>query len=93
MAVTTANFSAVQALRAQGTPATPAPSVPTAMGHFYSGDVAGAAKILERVTAASPANTNAWRMLALCYRTTGNLDGARGAYGKSLALEPGARAR
>jgi Flp pilus assembly protein TadD len=64
-----------------------------AMGHFYSGDVAGAAKILERVTATSPANANAWRMLALCYRTTGNLDGARGAYGKALALEPGARAR
>lgn len=86
--VITASFGAARAARAQGTPATLAASVPAAMGHFYSGDVAGATKILERVTAASPANANAWRMLALCYRITGNLDGALGAYDKALTLEP-----
>jgi hypothetical protein len=58
------------------------------MGRYYSGDAAGAAQLLERVTAASPTNANAWRLLALCYRSSGNLDGALGAYDKSLALEP-----
>jgi hypothetical protein len=86
--VTTVSFGAARALRAQGTPATLAASVPVAMRHFYGGDVAGAATILERVTAANPANADAWRMLALCYRTTGNLDGAVAAYDKALTLEP-----
>lgn len=74
--------------RAQGAPAVPAPSIPAAMSHFYRGDAAGAAKILEGVTAAAPGNANAWRLLALCYRKTGDLDRSMGAYKKAIALEP-----
>ena len=74
--------------RAQGSPGEPAPSIPAAMGHFYRGDPAGAARILEKVTAATPENANAWRLLALCYRRTGELDRSKAAYRKALALEP-----
>ena len=63
-------------------------SISAAMGHFYRGDPAGAAAILERVTADSPENASAWRILALCYRTMGKLDASLAAYHKSLALEP-----
>ena len=72
---------------AQGPPE-PAPGIPAAMGHFYRGDAAGAAKILEGVTAATPGNANAWRLLALCYRTTGDLDRSMSAYQTAIALEP-----
>ena len=81
-------LGAAQSAGAQGPPTVPPASVPAAMGHFSSGDAAGAARILERVTAASPANVRAWRLLALCYRTTGDLDASLGAYDKALALEP-----
>ncbi len=77
---------------AQGAPTVPAPSIPAAMGHFYRGDAAGAAKIFEGVTAATPGNANAWRLLALCYRQTGELDRAMDAYDKAIALEPNAPA-
>jgi hypothetical protein len=73
---------------AQGAATTAASSIQAAMGHYYSGDVAGAAKILEGVTAAMPRNANAWRLLALCYRQTGDLSRATSAYEKELALEP-----
>jgi tetratricopeptide repeat protein/FG-GAP repeat protein len=76
------------AARGQGAPAT----IPAAMSRFYRGDAAGAARILERVTSESPKNANAWRMLGLCYRKTGDLDGAMHAYGKAIALEPGSPA-
>ena len=41
------------------------------------------------MTAAAPRNANAWRLLALCYRSTGALEKARGAYEQALTLEPG----
>jgi len=66
----------------------PTPSIPAAMSHFYRGDPAGAAKILEGVTAATPGNANAWRLLALCYRKTGELDRSMLAYQKALTIEP-----
>lgn len=72
------------AARGQGASAT----IPAAMSHFYRGDAAGAARILERVTTESPKNANAWRLLALCYRKTGDLDGAVRASRKSITLEP-----
>ena len=83
-----APFAAKQRASAQGAPTVPAPSIPAAMNHFYRGDAAGAAKILEGVTAATPGNANAWRLLALCYRQTGELDLSKAAYKKSIALEP-----
>ena len=76
------------AIRAQGSGA-PVASIPAAMSHFYSGDAAGAAKILESVTSTDPNNVSAWRMLGLCYRTSGQLDRARSAYGRAMTLEPG----
>jgi tetratricopeptide (TPR) repeat protein len=83
-----AALAAPRGTGAQGAPKVPAPSIPAAMGHFYQGDVAGAAKILEGVTAASPGNANAWRLLALCYRKTGELDRSKAAYQRALAIEP-----
>jgi len=79
---------ALRSARAQGSPTVPTPSIPAAMGHFYRGDAAGAAKILEGVTAATPEDANAWRLLALCYRTSGDLDRSMSAYQRSIALEP-----
>lgn len=77
------------ALRAQGS-ATPAvASIPAAMSHLYGGDAAGAAKMLEGITAAEPQNVSAWRLLALSYRKSGDLDRARAAYGRAMVLEPG----
>jgi hypothetical protein len=76
---------ATVALGAQGS--TPAPTMQAAMSRFYSGDAAGAAKILEAVTTASPNDTSAWRMLGLSYRTSGDLARARSAYGRALALD------
>lgn len=79
---------ALHTAEAQGPPTVPTPSIPAAMGHFYRGDAAGAAKILEGVTAATPEDANAWRLLALCYRTSGDLDRSMSAYHKAIALEP-----
>jgi hypothetical protein len=76
------------ALRAQGSAPPVAATIPTAMAHFYRGDAAGAAKILESVTKAEPDNVSAWRLLGLCYRTSGQLDRARTAYGRAMTLEP-----
>jgi hypothetical protein len=81
-------FALTASARAQGAPPVPTPSIPAAMSHFYRGDPAGAAKILESVTAATPGDANAWRLLALCYRKTGELDRSMIAYQKAIALEP-----
>jgi hypothetical protein len=80
------------ALRAQGSAPPVAATIPTAMAHFYRGDAAGAAKILESVTKAEPDNVSAWRLLGLCYRTSGQLDRARTAYGRAMTLEPASAA-
>jgi len=81
-------FGAPRVLRAQGSAPPAAATIPTAMAHFYRGDAAGAAKILESVTKAEPDNVSAWRLLGLCYRTSGQLDRARTAYGRAMTLEP-----
>jgi hypothetical protein len=82
-------LGAPSVLRAQGS-ATPAvASIPAAMSHLYSGDAAGAAKILQGITAADPRNVSAWRLLALCYRKSGDLDRSRAAYARAMVLEPG----
>ncbi len=74
--------------RAQGSAPPPAASVPAAMARFFAGNVAGATRILETVTAASPSDASAWRALGQCYRASGDLDRARTAYGRALALDP-----
>ena len=45
--------------------------------------------MLEGITAVEPQNVGAWRLLALCYRKSGDLERARVAYGRAMALEPG----
>src|SRR6478672_8024129 len=77
------------ALRSQGSAPPAVPSIPAAMSHLYAGDAAGAAKMLEGITAAEPKNVGAWRLLALCYRKSGDLDRSRAAYGRAMVLEPG----
>ncbi|MBA2685565.1 MAG: FG-GAP repeat protein [Gemmatimonadaceae bacterium] len=76
--------------RAQASQA--APSTSAAMSHFYGGDAAGAARILEAITTATPNDANAWRLLARCYRQMGELDRATIAYRRAIALEPNAPA-
>jgi hypothetical protein len=82
-------LGAPASLRAQGSAPPATPSIPAAMAHLYGGDAAGAAKMLEGITTAEPQNVSAWRLLALCYRKSGDLDRARAAYGRAMALEPG----
>lgn len=53
-------------------------------------DYAGAVKILEGVTASEPANARAWRMFGTALQQSRQLDRALVAYGKFLALQPGA---
>jgi Tfp pilus assembly protein PilF len=72
-------FGVPGALRTQGPAPAPIASVPAAMSRFYGGDPAGAARILESVTKSEPQNVSAWRLLGLCYRTSGDLDRARSA--------------
>ena len=81
-------FASPSVLGAQGSGPAVA-SIPAAMSQMFGGDAAGAAKMLERITAAEPQNVSAWRLLALCYRKSGDLDRARTAYGRAMALEPG----
>jgi hypothetical protein len=88
MAVALAMLGFSRGSSAQGAPTVPTPGISAAMGHIYGGDPAGAAKILEEVTATTPGNANAWRLLALCYRQTGELDRSMAAYEKAIALEP-----
>ena len=76
------------ALRAQSSGPATAASIPAAMSHLYGGDAAGAAKMLEGITTAEPQNVSAWRLLALCYRESGDLDRARAAYARAMVLEP-----
>ena len=76
-------------LRAQGSALPAVASIPAAMSRLYGGDAAGAAKMLESITAAEPQNVSAWRLLALCYRKSGDLDRSRAAYGRAMVLEPG----
>src|SRR4029077_4542728 len=51
-------------------------------------DPAGAARILERVTAREPDNARAWRALGVAYQRSKALEKAMTAYRKALDLEP-----
>ena len=53
-------------------------------------DPAGAARILEAITAREPANGRAWRMLGVAYQRSKELDKALAAYRRALEIEPGA---
>ena len=70
-----------------------APTEPTAAAaaaRMQAQDPAGAARILEAVTAREPANARAWRLLGVAYQRSQEIDKALAAYRKSLEIEPGA---
>jgi hypothetical protein len=58
------------------------------MGLLQSGDAAGAAKMLEAVTAREPQNGRAWRNLGVARTQLRDFDGAIAALERSLAVEP-----
>jgi hypothetical protein len=64
------------------------PTLPQAMAKLNQGDAAGAAPMLEAITAADPKNARAWRGLGVARHQLGRFDAAIEAYQKSLALEP-----
>ena len=74
---------------AQGSAPPAVASMSAAMSRLFSGDAGGAAKMLEGIVATEPKNVSAWRMLALCYRKSGDLDRSRAAYERAMTLEPG----
>ena len=61
-----------------------------AAARLQAQDPAGAARMLEAITAREPANGRAWRMLGVAYQRAKELDKALAAYRKALEIEPGA---
>jgi len=55
---------------------------------IYAGKFAEARAILKEVTAAEPANADAWNLLGFSARKTGDLRAASKAYSKALKLNP-----
>src|SRR3954454_16364218 len=66
------------------------PTVAAAAARLQAQDPAGAARILEAVTAREPGNSRAWRLLGTAYQRAKEIDKAIGAYRKALAIEPAA---
>ena len=67
---------------------TPSPTLADASARLQAQDPAGAAKILEVITAREPKHVRAWRMLGTARHRTGEFDRAIEAYAAALALEP-----
>lgn len=59
------------------------------MARLQSQDPAGAARILEAVTAREPGNGRAWRLLGMAYQQGREMDKAIGAYRRTLEIQPG----
>jgi hypothetical protein len=66
----------------------PSPELQKAFGMLQSGDTAGAAKILEDLTAREPKNVRALRVLGAAYIRTRDYDKALHVLGQSLQIEP-----
>ena len=66
------------------------PTLAAAAARLQAQDPAGAARILEAVTAREPANGRAWRLLGVAYQRVKELDKALAADRKALELEPDA---
>jgi Tetratricopeptide repeat/FG-GAP repeat/FG-GAP-like repeat len=75
--------------RAAESAAPPAPGLSEASAKLQQGDFAGAIPILEAVTARTPDDLRAWRLLAYSYLKQKDTDHALAAYGKVLTLDPG----
>ena len=68
----------------------PEPTLAAANARLQAQDPAGAAVMLETITAREPANARAWRLLGVAYQRGKRLDDAFAAYRKALDLEPDA---
>jgi hypothetical protein len=64
------------------------PTIPAAAARLQARDAAGAARMLEAITAREPSNWRAWRMLGTAYQGTKDIDKALAAYRKALDIEP-----
>ena len=69
-------------------PQTPPPTVAAAMARLQAQDPAGAARLLEVVTAQEATNVQAWRVLAVAYQRANDLDRALAANREALELAP-----
>ncbi len=72
-----------------GKPAAEEPTLGAAVARMQASDFAGAARILEQVTAREPQNGRAWRNLALAYQHLKQWDRAIAADQRALEVEPG----
>jgi len=66
------------------------PTLAAANARLQAQDPAGAARMLETITAREPANARAWRLLGVAYQRGKRLDEAFAAYRKALDLDPSA---
>lgn len=69
-------------------PAPAAPSLRDAQARLQSGDPAGAATLLDTITAREPGNARAWRMLGVARQQLKSYDAAIAAYSTAFRLEP-----
>src|SRR2546423_600269 len=81
----------LSAALAQTTPPKTA-TLPQAMAKLQSGDAAGAAAMLDEVTASDPKNARAWRMLGVARQKNKEYDKALAAYMRSLEVDANAPA-
>ncbi|MEO8197077.1 MAG: FG-GAP-like repeat-containing protein [Thermoanaerobaculia bacterium] len=65
------------------------PSLRDAQARLQSGDPAGAATLLDSITAREPENARAWRMLGVARQQMKSYDAAIAAYATAFRLEPG----
>ena len=65
------------------------PTIAAAAARLQARDPAGAARILEAITAHEPLNGRAWRMLGMAYQGAKEIDKALAAHRKALEIEPG----
>ena len=68
----------------------PEPTLAAAAARLQAQDPAGAARLLESITAREPGNGRAWRLLGVAYQRGQDLDKALTAYRKALEIEPAA---
>jgi hypothetical protein len=66
------------------------PTLVAANARLQARDPAGAARMLETITAREPGNARAWRLLGVAYQRGKRLDEACAAYLKALDLDPAA---
>jgi len=64
------------------------PTLPDALARLQSGDAAGAARILETITAREPQNGRAWRTLGVAYLQAKDPDRAIAAFERALEAQP-----